>query len=45
MQAAAVLAPRSPRIIPLGRMGDEALASRAAAGNSAAFAALCERYH
>jgi RNA polymerase sigma factor (sigma-70 family) len=26
-------------------MGDEALASRAAAGNSAAFAALCERYH
>ena len=26
-------------------MGDESLASRAAAGNSAAFAALCERYH
>lgn len=26
-------------------MGDEALASRAAAGNGDAFAALCERYH
>jgi RNA polymerase sigma factor (sigma-70 family) len=45
MQSAATLAPRSPRIIPFARMGDEALAGRAAAGNSAAFATLCERYH
>ena len=45
MQAAAVLSPRSPRIIPFARMGDEALASRAAAGNNAAFAALYERYY
>ena len=45
MQATAVLSPRSPRIISFSRMGDEALASRAAAGNTAAFAALCERYH
>ncbi len=42
---ATALAPRSPRIIPFARMGDEALASRAAAGNTGAFAALCERYH
>ncbi len=45
MPSVATVAPRTPRIIPLARMGDEALASRAAAGNSAAFAALCERYH
>ncbi|MDQ3723255.1 MAG: sigma-70 family RNA polymerase sigma factor, partial [Actinomycetota bacterium] len=45
MQAAAVLTPRTPRIISFARMGDEALASRAAAGNSGAFAALCERYY
>ena len=45
MQPAAAVASRSPRIIPLARMGDDALASRAAAGNSAAFAVLCERYH
>ncbi len=45
MQATAVLSPRAPRIIPLARLGDEALASRAAAGNTAAFATLCERYH
>ncbi len=38
-------APRSPRILSFARMGDEALAGRAAAGNTAAFAALCERYH
>ena len=45
MQATAVLAPQRPRIMPLSRMGDEALASRAAAGNQAAFTALYERYH
>ena len=45
MPSAATVASRTPRIIPFARMGDEALASRAAAGNSAAFAALCERYH
>lgn len=45
MSATAVLAPRAPRIMPLSRMGDEALASRAAAGNQAAFTALYERYH
>ena len=41
----AALPHRSPRIISFARMGDEALASRAAAGNTGAFAALCERYH
>ena len=45
MQGTAVLSPRSPRIIPFARMGDEALASRAAAGNNAAFSALYERYY
>jgi RNA polymerase sigma factor (sigma-70 family) len=45
MQATAVFAPATPRIVPLSRMGDEALASRAAAGNEAAFTALYERYH
>ncbi len=45
MSAPTALAPRTPRIIPFARMGDEALASRAAAGNTGAFAALCERYH
>ena len=43
--AVAVLSPRSPRIIPFARMGDEALASRAAAGSAAAFTALYERYY
>ena len=45
MQAVAVLSPRSPRIISFARMGDEALASRAAAGSNAAFTALYERYY
>ncbi|MEA2193926.1 MAG: hypothetical protein QOG42_360, partial [Solirubrobacteraceae bacterium] len=45
MQATAVLAPRAPRIISFSRMGDEALASRAAAGNNDAFSALYERYY
>ncbi|MBW3608254.1 MAG: sigma-70 family RNA polymerase sigma factor [Actinobacteria bacterium] len=42
---AAAVASRSPRIIPFARMGDEALAGRAAAGDNAAASALCERYH
>ncbi|HWI06305.1 MAG TPA: sigma-70 family RNA polymerase sigma factor, partial [Solirubrobacteraceae bacterium] len=45
MQAAAKVVPSSARIVPWSRMGDEALAGRAAAGNQAASAALCERYH
>ena len=45
MSATAVLAPRAPRILPLARMGDEALANRAAAGNADAFTALYERYY
>lgn len=45
MQASAVLAPQSPRIVPWSRMGDEALAGRAAAGSQDAFAALYERYY
>jgi RNA polymerase sigma factor (sigma-70 family) len=45
MQATAMLTPRVPRMIPWSRMGDEALAGRAAAGNDAAFTALYERYH
>jgi RNA polymerase sigma factor (sigma-70 family) len=46
MSALATFAPtRSPGIAPLDRLGDEALAARAAAGNTAAFSALCERYH
>ncbi len=45
MQAAAALSPRVPRILPLARMGDEALARRAAAGDTGAFAVLYERYH
>lgn len=45
MQATAAPVPRSPRIVPWSRMGDEALAGRAAAGDQAAFAALYERYH
>jgi RNA polymerase sigma factor (sigma-70 family) len=45
MQAAAVLAPRAPRIVSFARMGDEALANRAAAGNNGAFTALYERYY
>ena len=45
MSATATLTPRSPRIVALSRLGDEALAGRAAAGNDAAFSALYERYH
>jgi RNA polymerase sigma factor (sigma-70 family) len=45
MSAIATLPSRSPRILPLARLGDEALAARAATGNTAAFAELCERYH
>jgi len=45
MQATAILATARPRIMPWSRMGDESLASRAAAGNEAAFTALYERYH
>ena len=45
MSAAAVHAPRAPRIIPFARMGDESLAGRAAAGSADAFSALYERYY
>jgi len=45
MHAAAVLALQRPRIVAWSRMGDEALASRAAAGSQAAFSTLYERYH
>ncbi|HTN23996.1 MAG TPA: RNA polymerase sigma factor [Solirubrobacteraceae bacterium] len=46
MSAIATLPPsRTARILPLTRLGDEALAARAAAGNTAAFSELCERYH
>jgi RNA polymerase sigma factor (sigma-70 family) len=45
MSAIATLPTRAPRIVSLARLGDEALASRAAAGSTDAFSALCERYH
>ncbi len=45
MQPTAILPTARPRIMPWSRMGDESLASRAAAGNEAAFTALYERYH
>ncbi|MDP2712414.1 MAG: RNA polymerase sigma factor [Solirubrobacteraceae bacterium] len=45
MATTAALAPRGPRIVAWSRMGDEALAGRAAAGSEAAFTALYERYH
>ena len=45
MSAIAALPTRSPRIISLTRLTDEALASRAAGGSTAAFSELCERYH
>ena len=45
MPVAADLSRRSPRIVALSRLGDEALAGRAAAGSHAAFGALFERYH
>jgi RNA polymerase sigma factor (sigma-70 family) len=45
MNAPAVLSPPSTRTVVYSRLGDEFLASRAAAGNSAAFTVLYERYH
>ncbi|MEA2156667.1 MAG: hypothetical protein QOE11_2807 [Solirubrobacteraceae bacterium] len=45
MSATAALPTRPPRIVALARLGDETLAARAAAGNTAAFSTLCERYH
>ena len=45
MQATAVLPTRGPRILSRSRMGDEALAGRAVAGDDAAFSTLCERYY
>ncbi len=46
MSAIATLAPtRATRILPLDRLGDEALAARAAGGSTEAFSVLCERYH
>jgi RNA polymerase sigma factor (sigma-70 family) len=45
MSALATIPTRSPRIVTLSRLGDEALAARAAGGDTAAFSALCERYH
>jgi RNA polymerase sigma factor (sigma-70 family) len=45
MSATATLGPRPTRVIPWSRLGDEALAGRAASGNDAAFSELYERYH
>ncbi|HUR84407.1 MAG TPA: RNA polymerase sigma factor [Solirubrobacteraceae bacterium] len=45
MTALAPPVPAAPRLGMLARLGDEALAGRAAAGNTAAFSALYERYH
>ncbi len=45
MQATAPLVPSPTRVIPWSRLGDEALAGRAAGGNNAAFSALYERYY
>ncbi|MEA2233970.1 MAG: hypothetical protein QOD83_3786 [Solirubrobacteraceae bacterium] len=45
MNAPAVLSAPSTRTVVYSRLGDEFLASRAAAGNSAAFTVLYERYH
>jgi RNA polymerase sigma factor (sigma-70 family) len=45
MSATATLAPRPTRVIPWSRLGDEALAGRAAGGSDAAFSELYERYH
>ncbi len=39
------LAPRPARVAPWSRLGDEALAGRAAGGNDAAFTTLYERYY
>ncbi|MBA3749161.1 MAG: sigma-70 family RNA polymerase sigma factor, partial [Solirubrobacterales bacterium] len=45
MSATATLPSRPARVVPWTRLGDEALAGRAAGGNSAAFTALYERYY
>lgn len=45
MTATATLDPRPTRVIPWSRLGDEALAGRAANGNDAAFTALYQRYY
>src|ERR1044072_5317204 len=45
MSATATLPPATFRSRPLTRMGDEALAGRAASGNTAAFSTLYERYY
>jgi RNA polymerase sigma factor (sigma-70 family) len=45
MSAIATPPIRSTRIVPLSRLGDESLAARAAAGSTAAYSELCERYH
>ncbi len=45
MSATATLDPRPTRIVPWARLGDEALAGRAAGGNDAAFTTLYERYY
>jgi RNA polymerase sigma factor (sigma-70 family) len=41
----ATIAPRPTRVIPWSRLGDDALAGRAAGGNDQAFTALYERYY
>lgn len=45
MHASALLSPGPTRTVVYSRLGDESLASRAADGNKAAFAALYERYY
>jgi hypothetical protein len=45
MSATATLPPTPARVLPWSRLGDEALAGRAAGGNNAAFTALYERYY
>jgi RNA polymerase sigma factor (sigma-70 family) len=45
MSATATLDSRPARVAPWSRLGDEALAGRAASGNDAAFTTLYERYY
>ena len=45
MPGTATLDPRPTRVAPWSRLGDEALAGRAAGGNDAAFTTLYERYY
>ncbi|MDX6676337.1 MAG: hypothetical protein QOE31_389, partial [Solirubrobacteraceae bacterium] len=45
MSAIATLPSRPARVVAWSRLGDEALAGRAAGGSTAAFSALYERYH